>query len=168
LKHHRRRLCPQASVAERPFCAPACAAISERTLPIRTYLAGRTFDPELIQQMSAAFQGVCTALNLRPIDDAITRLVAEKIIELAVGGTHSQALLHLMTLEKFRSNTSTQTAATPQPALPDGSELIEPIPLRSLRGSRLLGADHGDANVPMPGVRASHGALRSLGRRRRL
>ncbi len=58
-------------------------------MPIRMHLAGRSFDPKLIQNMSGRFHGVCTALRLRSIDGAVTRLVAEKIIELAGGGTRT-------------------------------------------------------------------------------
>ena len=99
-------------------------------MPIRMYLAGRSFDPELIQNMSAAFQSVCAALSLKPIDDAVTRLVAEKIIALAGNGTHSPVLLHLMTLKELEGDTSAQVAPATSPltTLPDGSELIEPTP----------------------------------------
>jgi hypothetical protein len=48
-------------------------------MPVRPFLAGRPFDPE----MSAALEAACHALSLRMIDDAATRVVAEKIIELA-------------------------------------------------------------------------------------
>jgi hypothetical protein len=98
-------------------------------MPIRMYLAGRSFDPKLVQNMSTAFQGVCTALSLKPIDDAVTRLVAEKIIELAGGGTRGPVSLHLMALKEFQTDSSAQAAsATSRPTLSDGSELIEPIP----------------------------------------
>jgi hypothetical protein len=98
-------------------------------MPIRLYLANRSFDPDLIQYMSAAFQGVCTALSLKPIDDPITRLVAEKIIELAGSRTRSPVALHWMTLKAFQADTSAQAAAaSSRPTLPDGSELILPIP----------------------------------------
>jgi hypothetical protein len=52
--------------------------------------------------MSAAFQSVCEALGLKPVDDAVTRLVAEKIIELTESGINSTATLHLLTLKEFR------------------------------------------------------------------
>ena len=52
-------------------------------MPIRPFLAGQAFEPELIQQMSAAFMEACEALRLEPIDDPATRLVARTIIELA-------------------------------------------------------------------------------------
>jgi hypothetical protein len=93
------------------------------------YLAGRTFDPELTQSMSIAFQGVCDGLGLKPIDDAVTRLVAEKIINLAESGVHSSAALNLLTFREFKPTHASQAAnSLPQPTLADGSELIEPIP----------------------------------------
>jgi hypothetical protein len=52
-------------------------------MPIRPYLAGQAFDPETIRAMSLALEKVCEALSLKMEDDAATRLVAEKIIELA-------------------------------------------------------------------------------------
>jgi hypothetical protein len=71
-------------------------------MPIRMYLAGRTFDSETTENMSAAFEGVCSALGLNPVDDAVTRLVAEKIIELVESGVHSRVALHLMTVKEFK------------------------------------------------------------------
>jgi hypothetical protein len=44
--------------------------------------AGRTFDPAVIRSMSLAFRSVCNALDLKPVDHAVTRLLAEEIIEL--------------------------------------------------------------------------------------
>ena len=49
-------------------------------MPIRPFLADQAFDPELITAMSLALQRACDALRLKLIDDAATRLVAEKII----------------------------------------------------------------------------------------
>jgi hypothetical protein len=44
--------------------------------------------------MSLAFRGVCNALDLKPVDDAVTRLVAEKIIELVESGIRSSTALY--------------------------------------------------------------------------
>ena len=55
-------------------------------MPIRPYLAGQAFEPEAIPTMSLALEGVCETLGLRMRDDPATRLVAEKIIELAQRG----------------------------------------------------------------------------------
>ena len=55
-------------------------------MPIWPFLAGQAFDPETIRDMSLALEKVCEALNLKMVDDAATRLVAEKIIKLAQWG----------------------------------------------------------------------------------
>jgi hypothetical protein len=51
--------------------------------------------------MSEALRGVCATPRLKMIDDAATRLVAEKIIELAQGGVVDVATLQAMTLKAF-------------------------------------------------------------------
>lgn len=71
-------------------------------MPIRPFLAGRPFDPEKINDMSKALEAVCEALRLRMIDDAATRLVAEKIIELAQRGVQGSDRLRAMTLQELR------------------------------------------------------------------
>lgn len=71
-------------------------------MPIRPFLAGRPFDPEKISEMSKALETVCEALRLRMIDDAATRLVAEKIIELAQRGVEGADRLRVMALRELR------------------------------------------------------------------
>lgn len=71
-------------------------------MPIRPFLAGRPFDPEKISEMSKALETVCEALRLRMIDDAATRLVAEKIIELAQRGVEGAERLRIMALRELR------------------------------------------------------------------
>jgi hypothetical protein len=70
-------------------------------MPIRPFLADQGFNPETIDNMSEALRGVCATLRLKMIDDAATRLVAEKIIELAQGGVVDAATLEAMTLKAF-------------------------------------------------------------------
>jgi hypothetical protein len=70
-------------------------------IPIRPFLAGQAFDPETIAKMSAAFESVCEALSLKVVDDAATRLVAQKIIELVQRGVKDVETLNAMTLEQF-------------------------------------------------------------------
>ena len=70
-------------------------------MPIRPFLAGRPFDPEKISDMSKALEAVCEALQLRMIDDAATRLVAEKIIELAQRGVEGADRLRAMVLQEL-------------------------------------------------------------------
>jgi hypothetical protein len=71
-------------------------------MPIRPFLSGQAFEPDLIRSMSSALESVCDALALKMVDDAATRLVAEKIIELAQRGVRDAATLTKMTLRKFK------------------------------------------------------------------
>ena len=71
-------------------------------MPIRPFLAGQPFDPEIITTMSAALESVCAALGLKLIDDGATRLVAEKIIELVQRGVRDAATLTAITLREFK------------------------------------------------------------------
>ncbi len=71
-------------------------------MPIRPFLAGQAFDPEIIAAMSAALESVCKTLGLSVVDDAVTRLVAEKIIELAQRGMRDAAVLSATTLAEFK------------------------------------------------------------------
>ena len=50
-------------------------------MPIRPYLAGRTFAPETIAIMSAAFEEACKALNL-DANNPLRAKVAQTIISL--------------------------------------------------------------------------------------
>jgi hypothetical protein len=70
-------------------------------VPIRPFLAGRAFEPELLEQMSAAFVRTCEALQLRTVDDAATRLVARTIIGLAERGIKDAETLAAMALQEL-------------------------------------------------------------------
>jgi len=71
-------------------------------MPIRPYLYGQAFEPESIREMSLALENVCEMLALRLADDANTRLVASKIIELAQRGVRDAPTLTAMTLKEFK------------------------------------------------------------------
>lgn len=71
-------------------------------MPIRPFLSGQAFEPETIREMSLALEKVCDALSLKMVDDAATRLIAEKIIELAQRGVQDVAGLTSMTLKEFK------------------------------------------------------------------
>lgn len=73
-------------------------------LPIRRFLAGQAFQPELIQQMSTAFVRACEALRLELVDDPATRLVARTIIELTERGLKDAETLLEMTLREFEAD----------------------------------------------------------------
>jgi hypothetical protein len=72
-------------------------------MPIRPFLSGRGFDPETIREMSLALEGVCETLGLRVIDDAATRVVAAKIIELTQRGVRGVGALQAMTVKEFKA-----------------------------------------------------------------
>jgi hypothetical protein len=73
-------------------------------MPIRPFLAGQPFDPEVVAVMSAALESVCKALGLNIVDDPATRLVAQKIIELAQRGTRDATMLSTAALSEFKSD----------------------------------------------------------------
>jgi hypothetical protein len=61
-------------------------------MPIRPYLKERTFAPETIAVMGAAFEEACRALNVG-IDNPLRVMVAQTIISLVeVGETDSDRL----------------------------------------------------------------------------
>lgn len=69
---------------------------------IRPFLSGQAFDPETIEKMPEALQSVCETLSLKVVDDAATRLVARKLIELTQRGVRDAAALRAMTLKEFK------------------------------------------------------------------
>ena len=70
-------------------------------MPITPFLAHQTFEPEVIEIMSAAFVAACDALRLKVGDDPATRLVADKVINLAQRGIRDPIMLRTMTLEEL-------------------------------------------------------------------
>jgi hypothetical protein len=70
-------------------------------MPITPFLAGQAFDPEAIENMSAAFVAACDALRLKVGDDPATRIVAEKVIEFAQRGIRDPSMLCKLTLKEF-------------------------------------------------------------------
>ena len=61
---------------------------------ITPFLRDAAFDPETVEAMAKAFATTCKALGLSNRDDAMTKLVAEKIIELAQRGLKNPTALH--------------------------------------------------------------------------
>jgi hypothetical protein len=72
--------------------------------PIIPFLRDQAFDPETVEAMGKAFVTTCEALGLTNRTDAITRLVAEKIIELAQRGLKNPPALQLAAIKEFRSD----------------------------------------------------------------
>jgi hypothetical protein len=71
-------------------------------MPIRPFLAGQAFDPKTIIELSFALKSVCHALSLKMVDDAATRVVAQKIIELTQRGVRRADMLHFLALQEFK------------------------------------------------------------------
>ena len=71
-------------------------------MPIRPFLAGQAFQPEVIREMSLALETVCGKFGMRLTDDPATRVVATKIIELAQRGVRDAPTLTEMTLEELK------------------------------------------------------------------
>jgi hypothetical protein len=64
-------------------------------MPITPFLSGQAFDPETVEAMGKAFVTTREALGLSDRDDAMTRLVARKIIECAQRGFKDSTALQL-------------------------------------------------------------------------
>ena len=71
------------------------------SVPITPFLQGQGFDPKTDQAVANALVMTCEALGLSNRDDAMTQLVAEKIIELAKHGLNDPIELHLAAIKEF-------------------------------------------------------------------
>jgi hypothetical protein len=91
-------------------------------MSIRPFLSGQAFDPETIAKMSEALQSVCDTLSLKVVDDAATRLVARKIIELTQRGVRDAAALRAMTFEGVYVRVTEALRVRPGDALGDCCE----------------------------------------------
>ena len=56
-------------------------------MPIKKYIPGATFGPEIIKDMTTAFERIRTILKLEDPDDPLVEIVAKKVISLASQGT---------------------------------------------------------------------------------
>jgi hypothetical protein len=74
---------------------------SEQIIP---FLRAQAFDPETVEAMGTAIVTACESLGLKDRNDAMTKLVAEKIIELAQRGIKQPTALHLAAMKDFRSD----------------------------------------------------------------
>jgi hypothetical protein len=71
-------------------------------MPIRQYVGDRAFDPDAIREMSEALELACDTLGLHRVDDAATRPLAEKIIELTLRGVRGAGALHTGACNEFK------------------------------------------------------------------
>jgi hypothetical protein len=68
------------------------------------FLRGQAFDPETVEAMGKALAAMCESLGLSDGTDAMTKLVAEKIIELAQRGIKNPTALYFAAMKDFRSD----------------------------------------------------------------
>jgi hypothetical protein len=61
-------------------------------MPIRPYLAGRSFDPETLDILNRAFLGACSDLGVGENTPHARDTVAKKVIELADGQREPEAI----------------------------------------------------------------------------
>ena len=73
-------------------------------MPITPFLRGQAFDPETVEAMGKAFVMTCRTFGLIDRRDAMTNLVAAKIIELAQRGLKNPLALHLAAMAEFESD----------------------------------------------------------------
>ncbi len=73
-------------------------------MPITPFLRNQAFDPETVEAMGKAFVTTCEALGLSDRSDAMTNLVAEKIIELAQRGFKNPTALQFAAIKEFQSD----------------------------------------------------------------
>jgi hypothetical protein len=71
-------------------------------MPIRGFLSGQAFEPEVVRQMSLALETICGKFGMELTDNPATRMVALKIIELAQRGVRDAPTLTEMTLKEFK------------------------------------------------------------------
>ena len=70
-------------------------------MPMRGFLSGQAFEPEVVRQMSLALETVCAKFGMKLTEDPATRVVALKIIELAERGVRDEPTLTEMTLQEL-------------------------------------------------------------------
>jgi hypothetical protein len=70
-------------------------------MPITPFLRNQAFDPETVEVMGKAFVLASEALGLSDRRDAMTKLVAQKIFELAQRGIKNPLALHLAAMTEF-------------------------------------------------------------------
>jgi hypothetical protein len=71
-------------------------------MPIRPFLAGQAFESDAIREMSLALETVCAKFAMQLTDEPATRVVAQKIIELAQRGVRDAPTLSEMSLKELK------------------------------------------------------------------
>ena len=74
-------------------------------MPIRPYLQGQAFDPDSIRIMSAAFENACQQLGILDRHDAVTKIVARTVIDMAQRGYRDERSLTDAVMHAFQPPT---------------------------------------------------------------
>ncbi len=77
-------------------------------MPIRPYLQGQAFDPDTVRVMGAAFEKACKQLGIIDRHDAVTKIVARTVIEMAQRGFRDEDSLTAAVMQEFRPGPSRQ------------------------------------------------------------
>ena len=77
-------------------------------MPIRPYLQGQAFDPDTIRVMGRAFEEVCKQLRIVDRHDAVTKIVARTVIEMAQRGFRDVDGLTAAVMQEFNRGPSRQ------------------------------------------------------------
>ena len=74
-------------------------------MPIHELLQERDcFSPEQVAVVGKAFEEILVAMALNDRKDLVTRIVAEKVVELAQAGVRDPVRLKHLTIETFKKN----------------------------------------------------------------
>jgi hypothetical protein len=73
-------------------------------MPITPFLTGQSFEPGQIAVMSAAFADTCKALGLSQPEHPGDIARGQYVVGLGKRGFKNRTVIHLLTLEEFRSH----------------------------------------------------------------
>ena len=71
-------------------------------MPIQPYLQGEAFDPDTVRVMGVAFESACKELGILDKHDAVTRIVARTVIDMAQRGFRDEESLTAAVMQEFR------------------------------------------------------------------
>ena len=93
-------------------------------MPVSPYLNSRSFDPETIECMGAAFEAVCTELRLKAQPDPITEAVAKRVLMLTLQNERDPAALTARVLSALKNASSASSMAGRGPSCTSRGEQL--------------------------------------------
>jgi hypothetical protein len=72
------------------------------SMSIRPYLQGQAFDPDTVRAMGVAFENACKELGIVANHDAVTKIVARAVIDMAQRGFRDEDGLTAAVMQEFR------------------------------------------------------------------